>query len=101
MPDPNLIGLVGTVLQKNALAAYNRQMTKSSCSRPGRAGEPGSGVEMTDKLDKDVSTISRAAIAALEAAQALGDEAVIRHDRSADEASTYPRAHFVDTRNNR
>jgi hypothetical protein len=100
MPDPNLIGLVGTVLQKNALAAYNRQMTKlSSCSRTGRTGEHERGAGMTDKLNEDIATISRAAIAALEAAQALGDDAVIRHGKSADETSIYGRPHFVDTRN--
>jgi hypothetical protein len=97
MPDPNLAGLVGAVLQKSALAAYNRQMTKlSSRAYTGRIGRHESDTGATNRQDGDVATISRAAIEALESAQSLGDEAVIRHGDSADQTSAYPRPHSVD-----
>ena len=50
--NPGLIALVGTVQQKSALAAYNRQIAKlSSCTNVNRSGSI--AFPATDKQDQD------------------------------------------------
>jgi hypothetical protein len=91
-----LIGFTGVIQQKNALAAYNKQITKvSSGSRTSGPGEHRS-VAPTEKQEQDTTAFSRVGIAALETTQVIGDETVIRGDDSAVRALDYSRTQIIE-----
>jgi hypothetical protein len=93
--NPNLIALVGTVQQKSALAAYNRQITKLS-SGVGVNKSGAVALATTDKTNQDTATISRPAITALENAQTISDESIIRSDDFPSDALGYSREQILE-----
>jgi len=94
--NPNLIALVGTVQQKSALAAYNRQITKLSSSGAGVNRSGAVVLAATDNKDQDTATISRPAITALENAQTISDESIIRSDDFPSDALGYSREQILE-----
>jgi hypothetical protein len=88
--NPNLVGFTGSVIQKNAFAAYTRQITKiSSNGGTSKAAQHGSAA-LPDHAEQDTAIISREGIAALESARSIGEETVIRYDNSVAEVDPYP-----------
>ena len=79
--NTNLIALTGILQQKSALAVYGKQAHKTESSAKGPATDNHS-LGTAEKLSQDATTLSRAAIAAFENAQVIGDETVIRADDS-------------------
>ncbi len=78
--NPNLVGITGTILQKNAFAAYTKQLTKMSANtRTRKAGGHRSGGG-TDEAERDTAVISREGIAALETARSIGEDTVVRNE---------------------
>jgi hypothetical protein len=84
--NPNLIASVGSVQQRNAMAAYNRSVSRSETKSPMPRELNGSQAAIETQ---DSTSISRAAIAALESTRVISEETVIRDDKAAALALEY------------
>ncbi len=81
--NPILVGLTGSILQKNAFAAYTKRITRTSSNAgTSKAAEDGSRTSGTDHEEEDTAIISREGIAALENARSISGETLLRHDNT-------------------
>lgn len=93
--NSNLIALTGTVQQRSALAAYSKHTNRAEpVHRVEATGNNRLGA--TEKQGQDTAILSRAAIAALENTQVIGDETIIRGDDSAAEALDISQRQIVE-----
>jgi hypothetical protein len=77
--NQNLVVITGGVQQKNAQAAHDRQVSELSANlKVSQIEKSSSKLMLEENPVSDMTSISRPGIVALESAQNIGDETVIR-----------------------
>jgi hypothetical protein len=95
--NQGLVVITGGVQQKNAQAADERQATETSSSlKTSRAVRQSSGLSLEGGSGPDTASISRSGIVALESAQNVNDESVIRDKDTAGQALTYSTSQMAE-----
>jgi hypothetical protein len=92
--NPNLTGIVGSIQQNNAMAAYNRHVSRPLPDSRSWSPKALEG-SVAAKETYDSASISRGGMAALETARKIDDETVIRDQRSADRALASTRDQII------
>jgi hypothetical protein len=95
--NQNLVVITGGVQQKNAYAAHDRQVSQmSSGLKTSRPVNRSPGLLLEENSGPDTTSISRSGIVALESAQNVNDESVIRDKDSAGEALAYSTSQIAE-----